>query len=87
MQEQVDKRIITERALSLRELEKKLADKFKKQFVGEIAQVLIENEVRNSGRCERYYEISVAGERPLAKGEIVKCKINEDAITAVSGNF
>ncbi len=83
MQDTVDKKVITQRILALRELEKQLAQKFKRQFIREIAEVLIEDEVKKSGRCERYYEISVASDRPLVKGEIVKCKINEDAVSAL----
>jgi len=82
MQDPVDKKVITQRILQLRDLEKQLAEKFKKQFVNEIAQVLIEDEVKNKGRCERYYEISVKSDKPLMKGEIVRCVINNDAITA-----
>jgi threonylcarbamoyladenosine tRNA methylthiotransferase MtaB len=82
LQDHIDKKVITERTLKLRELEKQLAEKFKKQFVGEIAQVLIEDEVGKSGRCERYYEITVKSDAPLAKNEIVKCKILDDGITA-----
>jgi threonylcarbamoyladenosine tRNA methylthiotransferase MtaB len=90
LQDHIDKKVITQRVLVLRGLEKQLADKFRKQFIGETAEVLIENEVKMAGlsassgrgKCGRYYEISVAGKKPLAKGEIVECKINDDGITA-----
>jgi threonylcarbamoyladenosine tRNA methylthiotransferase MtaB len=82
LQDHIDKKVITERTLKLRELEKQLAGNFRKQFIGEIVQVLIEDEVKNSGRCERYYEISVTSDSHLTKGQIVKCKINDDAVTA-----
>ncbi|MBU1259725.1 MAG: tRNA (N(6)-L-threonylcarbamoyladenosine(37)-C(2))-methylthiotransferase MtaB [Planctomycetes bacterium] len=82
LQDHIDKKVITERTLKLRELEKQLAEKFRKQFIGEDAQVLIEDEVKKTGRCERYYEICVTSDNPLTKGKIVKCKINNDAVTA-----
>jgi threonylcarbamoyladenosine tRNA methylthiotransferase MtaB len=90
MQDFVNKEVTTQRAQVMRELEKQLADKFRKQFVGEIAEVLIENEVKKTGRCERYYEIrlgmpngiAIKGE-PVSKGEIVKCRINSDAVSAL----
>jgi len=82
LQEQIDKKVITQRILALRELEKQLAENFRKQFVGQMAEVLVEDEVKKSGRCERYYEITINSDKMLPKGEIVKCKINEDAITA-----
>ena len=50
LQEQVDKKVITQRILALRQLEKQLAEKFRKQFVGETAEVLIENEVKKTGK-------------------------------------
>jgi threonylcarbamoyladenosine tRNA methylthiotransferase MtaB len=82
MQDTINKEVITQRILALRELEKQLADKFRKQFIGETAQVLIEDEVKKAGKCERYYEIAINSDITLPKGEIVKCKIDNDAITA-----
>ncbi|MDD5011369.1 MAG: tRNA (N(6)-L-threonylcarbamoyladenosine(37)-C(2))-methylthiotransferase MtaB [Phycisphaerae bacterium] len=82
LQNHIDKKTITERTKILRELEKQLAENFRKQFVGETVEVLIEDEVKKTGRCERYYEISVTSDKSLNKGEIVKCKINEDVNTA-----
>ena len=83
LQDHIDKKVITQRTLALRQLEKQLAEKFRKQFIGETAEVLVEDEVKKRGRCERYYEISIASERPLSRGEIVKCKINEDGVSAL----
>ncbi|MGA2915204.1 MAG: tRNA (N(6)-L-threonylcarbamoyladenosine(37)-C(2))-methylthiotransferase MtaB [Sedimentisphaerales bacterium] len=80
--ESVDKKVITQRILALRNLEKQLAENFRKQFIGETAEVLIEDEVKNRGRCERYYEVSVKSDKPLVKGEIVQCVINTDAVSA-----
>jgi threonylcarbamoyladenosine tRNA methylthiotransferase MtaB len=82
LQDQIDKKTITERTKILRELEKQLAEKFRKQFIGETVEVLIEDEVKKTGRCERYYEISVISDKILNKGQIVKCKISEDVNTA-----
>ncbi|MBN1788259.1 MAG: tRNA (N(6)-L-threonylcarbamoyladenosine(37)-C(2))-methylthiotransferase MtaB [Sedimentisphaerales bacterium] len=77
----LDKKVITQRVLAMRDLEKRLAEKFRKQFVGETAQVLVENDDRNSGKCERYYEISIKTDKKIDKGTIVKCKVNEDGVT------
>ncbi len=82
LQDHIDKGKITERTKILRELEKKLAEEFRKQFAGQTAQVLIENEVKNTGKCERYYEITVKTNDTLPKGEIVSCVINDDLVTA-----
>ncbi len=82
LQDHIDRQVIAERTLKLRELEKQLAGNFRKQFVGETAEVLIEDEVKKTGKCERYYEITIKSDKKTPKGEIVKCKINEDGITA-----
>ncbi|MCJ7778185.1 MAG: tRNA (N(6)-L-threonylcarbamoyladenosine(37)-C(2))-methylthiotransferase MtaB [Sedimentisphaerales bacterium] len=82
MQDFVNKEVTTQRAQVMRELEKQLADKFRKQFVGEVTEVLVENEVKKTGRCERYYEIAIKN-GPVSKGEIVKCKINSDAVSGL----
>ena len=72
----IDREIIKQRLLVLRELEKQLAMRFRIQFFGETVQVLIEDEVKRTGRCERYYEIAVKCDEPVAKGQIVKYKID-----------
>ncbi len=82
LQDTVDKKVITQRISVLRELERQLAEKFRWQFIDETAQVLVENEVKKAGKSERYYEITIKSEKRLPKGEIVKCKINGDAVTA-----
>ncbi len=91
MQGPVNKEVMKQRISALRKLEKQLAEKFRKQFVGEIAEVLVENEVKKIGRCERYYEIrlgmpngiAVSGQKTVAKGEIVRCRINSDGVSAL----
>lgn len=82
LQDHIDNKVIADRTKILRELEKQLAENFRKQFIGQTAQVLIEDEVTNIGKCERYYEITVKSKSALPKGEIVKCKINPDSVTA-----
>jgi threonylcarbamoyladenosine tRNA methylthiotransferase MtaB len=90
MQGSVNKEVVKQRVYALGELEKQLADKFRKQFIGEIAEVLVENEVKKTGRCERYYEIRLEMPNGVAvksgavsKGEIAKCKINSDGVSAL----
>ena len=80
LQGHINKEVITQRVLMLRELEKQLAGKFRKQFIGEAAQVLIEDEVKKSGKCERYYEITLQTDKPVEKGEIVNCKISNEGV-------
>jgi threonylcarbamoyladenosine tRNA methylthiotransferase MtaB len=82
MQGHINKEVVTRRVTALRELEKQLAEKFRRQFIGEIAEVLVENEVKKTGRCERYYEIALLSQELVPKGEIAKCRINKDAVSA-----
>ncbi len=79
LQDQIKKDVITVRTKQLRELEKQLAAKFRSQFIGQRARVLIEQ--ANSGKCERYYGITIKTAKTLEKGEIVECVIGEDGVT------
>jgi len=79
---QINKEIITKRTKILRQLEQKLANQFRQQFVGQTVQVLIEDEAKKTGKCERYYDITVETKDALPKGEIVECLINDHLISA-----
>jgi threonylcarbamoyladenosine tRNA methylthiotransferase MtaB len=57
MKGKVDSKIIKKRAEILRKLGEELAFNFREQFVGETAEVLLENENPLSGRCERYFMV------------------------------
>jgi tRNA A37 methylthiotransferase MiaB len=59
MEDTVNKEVIRRRISALKELEKRLAEEFKKQFVGEIAEVLIEDKVKKTGRAERYFKVRI----------------------------
>lgn len=81
LQDQINKEVITERTKQLRELEKQLAINFRRQFIGQTAEILIESDIKNAGKCERYYEITIKSETVFTQGEIVNCTINPDAVT------
>jgi len=58
MQEPVDNKVIKERSQILRELDIELGLKYRRQFVGETAQILIENNNgQHCGRSERYFTV------------------------------
>lgn len=58
MQDTVDNKIIKQRSRILRELDIELGRKYRRQFLGEAAEVLIENNNGQiSGRSERYFRV------------------------------
>ena len=60
MQDTVDNKVIKERSRSLRELDIELGLKYRRQFIGETAHVLIENNNGQlSGRSERYFTVNI----------------------------
>ena len=61
MQNEVPYEVKKERAQILRDLDLTLQHDFRQQFLGETAQILIENtERRPSGRAERYFTVKIA---------------------------
>jgi threonylcarbamoyladenosine tRNA methylthiotransferase MtaB len=58
MQDKVDNKVIKERSQILRDLDIELGLKYRQQFIGETARVLIENNNGQlSGRSERYFTV------------------------------
>ena len=74
MQGVVKKEVIKRRSQILLDLNDELAFKFRQQFVGEKAKVLIENtDGEIVGRCERYFFVYIKnGGDNLKKNEIVR---------------
>lgn len=71
--------IIRRRAEHLRQLDKQLQDKFRRQFIGETVQVILENIKPPQGHCERYFMVNcsdVEQHEPLRKGQIIPISIN-----------
>jgi tRNA A37 methylthiotransferase MiaB len=89
MKNKVESKIIKKRAEILRSVGDELGRKFREQFVGETCEVLLEDTEPLSGRCERYFMVSLATKTPrhkekqknlvssglCGKGEIVKVRI------------
>jgi len=60
MKDTVDKRVGKERAQILRDLDAELQCKFRQQFVGETAGILIEkDDFQAWGRAERYFKVHI----------------------------
>ena len=58
MQDTIDKRVIKERSQILRDLDIELGLKYRRQFLGETAEILIEKDNgQRSGRSERYFTV------------------------------
>ena len=80
MQGTVNNEVIKRRSKFLRTLNTELAKKFRAQFIGENATVLIENinddESDASGKTERYFITNVKSPpKTLKKGQIIKVKL------------
>jgi threonylcarbamoyladenosine tRNA methylthiotransferase MtaB len=87
MQGAVDNRVIKERAHILRDLEVELGRAFRQQFVGEIAEILVENDNGQvCGRSERYFMVHLekATKKPQ-RNEIVRAKLLENSENGVIG--
>jgi threonylcarbamoyladenosine tRNA methylthiotransferase MtaB len=90
MKPKVPPEVKKERSRILRDLDRDLQSRFRAQFVGETAQVLIESATgRPTGRAERYFTVQVVNgsdksDRPYAN-EIVSVRIEKNAATAVLG--
>jgi threonylcarbamoyladenosine tRNA methylthiotransferase MtaB len=82
LENHISKEIINKRTKILRQLEIKLADQFRQQFVGKTVQVLIEDQAQKTGKCERYYDITIETKNQLQKNQIVECVINDNFNTA-----
>ncbi len=88
MSEKVPSEIAKERSKILRDLDLRLQSRFRRQFLGQTAQVLIEStNGRTSGRAERYFTVYLtpdpfhkSGRTPETyNNKLVKTKLVEDA--------
>jgi threonylcarbamoyladenosine tRNA methylthiotransferase MtaB len=90
MQPRVPPEVKKERSRILRDLDRDLQSRFRVQFLGETAHVLIESATgRPTGRAERYFTVQVVNgsdksDRPCAN-EIVSVRIEKNAATTVLG--
>ena len=87
MQDTVDNKVIKERSQILRELDIELGQKYRQQFIGETAQVLIENNNGQlSGRSERYFTVNVGKtEKKHKNNSIVRVRLIENSKSGMFG--
>jgi len=85
MQDSIDKTVIKERSQILRDLGIELGLKYRRQFLGETAKILIEKDNGQcSGRSERYFTVYLnKSDKKQKRNSIVKVnliKISKDGI-------
>jgi len=82
MQGAVDNEVIRERSETLHALDIELALKYRQQFVGDTAQVLLETNnpgAPGNGRSERYFMVSLKDSRKKVKeNDVIKVKLLEN---------
>jgi threonylcarbamoyladenosine tRNA methylthiotransferase MtaB len=89
MQDTIDNRVIKQRSKFLRKLGVELGCKFRQQFIGETATILMENPPQADqpgGRSERYFKVHLKNAGPACKkNELVRVKLVENSEDGVIG--
>jgi threonylcarbamoyladenosine tRNA methylthiotransferase MtaB len=87
MQDPIDKKVIKERSKILRDLDIELGQKYRRQFLGETAEILIENDNgQNSGRSERYFTVFLdKTEKKQKRNSVVKVKLVKNSKNGMYG--
>ena len=89
MQDTVDKVVIKERSQILRDLNIELGLKYRRQFLGETAEILIEKDNgQRSGRSERYFTVFLnKTEKKQKRNSIVKVNLVKNSKDGVFGEL
>jgi threonylcarbamoyladenosine tRNA methylthiotransferase MtaB len=89
MQDPVDKKVIKERSKILRDLDIELGQKYRRQFLGKTAEILIENDNgQSSGRSERYFKVILdKTEKRQKRNSIVKVKLIKNSKNGMYGEL
>ncbi|RKY24051.1 MAG: tRNA (N(6)-L-threonylcarbamoyladenosine(37)-C(2))-methylthiotransferase MtaB [Planctomycetota bacterium] len=87
MRDVVDNKVIKQRSKLLRKLGVELGRKFRQQFIGETATILMENNNgQPGGRSERYFKVKLKNGTPSRKkNELVKVKLLENSEDGLNG--
>jgi threonylcarbamoyladenosine tRNA methylthiotransferase MtaB len=88
MQVLVNNEVVKERSIILRNLDKQLGRKFREQFVGDRAQVLVEQGDSNGweGRSERYFKVHIEnGDGKVQRNDLVSAQVIENTEDGVIG--
>jgi len=89
MKPQIGKATIKKRSNILRKLDAELQSQFRQQFIGETADVLVENATgRVCGRSERYFMVCLKGEHNnLKRNNLVTVKLVDNAPDSLIGEL
>jgi len=87
MQESIDNKVIKERSKILRDLDIELGLKYRRQFIGENAEILIEKDNGQlCGRSERYFTVYLKNkENNQKRNSVVKVKLIENRENGMAG--
>jgi len=87
MQGTVNNKVVKERSRILHNLNIELGQKFRQQFVGEIAEILLENDDGQlCGRSERYFMVCLGkAKKKLKKNELVRAKLVKNSEHRICG--
>jgi len=77
MQDTVNTKVIKERSKILRDLDRQLQSNFRQQFIGETAEVLLENgSSQPHGRAERYFMVEIRDRyKDLKKNDLIRVRL------------
>ena len=87
MQGTVDNKVIKERSMILRNLNIELGREYRQQFLGETAEILVENDNGQlCGRCERYFMVYLKkAEQKLKKNQLIRVKLLQNSKDGLFG--
>jgi threonylcarbamoyladenosine tRNA methylthiotransferase MtaB len=80
MQGTINSKVTKERSKILRELDRNLQSDYRQQFIGETAEVLLENSTSQPhGRAERYFMVDIRdGRKQLKKNDLIRVSLIEN---------
>jgi tRNA A37 methylthiotransferase MiaB len=85
----VEIKVIKERSKILRKLDTELSFQFRSQFVGETAEILIENNNgKISGRSERYFMVHLQNPpKSITRNRIIKVRLTKNLKSAMTATI
>ncbi|MFQ6035141.1 MAG: tRNA (N(6)-L-threonylcarbamoyladenosine(37)-C(2))-methylthiotransferase MtaB [Sedimentisphaerales bacterium] len=89
MQDTVDTKVTKERSKILRVLDRQLQTNFRQQFIGETAEVLLENSAsRPKGRAERYFMVEIQADgKCLRKNDLLQVNLTDNGQDCMIGKL
>ena len=82
MPDKVPHELIKIRSKHLQALDAEFSKNYRQKFIGKEVTVIVENQLKQSGKCEYYFDLKLASPQKFAKNQAIKATVNEDLITA-----